>query len=123
MTSENLLEPLDHETLLDELGGHEQAMREILEKLLQSSVECTALIRKAHAAQDGPGLARAAHKLHGALVAVGAQPAAAAASQLEEMGRCADLAAASGEMTRLEGELARLQAAVAHLLKKGDDRR
>lgn len=98
-------------------------LHEILDLLVRSTAESSDLIRQAYAAQDFPGLARSAHKLRGALVAFGAQPAAAAAEQLEEIGPGSDLKAASAVMTELQDELARLHAAVARIVARPEGQR
>ena len=120
MTTERPPETLDYEALLDELGGDRKLRRNLLEMLIASTTESSALIRTAYSERDSAALASAAHKLRSALVAFGAQSAANAASRLEDVGRRADLATASAVLDRLQDELARLQLSVAHLLKTED---
>lgn len=120
MTTESPPETLDYEALLDELGGDRKLRRNLLEMLIASTTESSMLIRSAYAERDSAALATSAHKLRSALVAFGAQPAANAASQLEEIGRRADLTTASAVLDRLQDELTRLQVAVAHLLTSED---
>lgn len=120
VTTESPPEALDYEALLDELGGDRQLRRQLLELLIESTTQSSASIRMAYAARDSSALASSAHKLKSALVAFGAQPAADAASRLEDIGRCADLATASTALDLLQDELTRLQSAVASLLKRED---
>jgi HPt (histidine-containing phosphotransfer) domain-containing protein len=116
VTTERPPETLDYEALLDELGGDRKLRRNLLEMLVASTTESSVLIRTAYTQRDSAALASSAHKLRSALVAFGAQPAANAASQLEDIGRRADLAAASAVLDRLQDELTRLQLSVAQLL-------
>ena len=120
MTTESPPEALDYDGLLDELGGDRQLRRQLLELMIESTTQSAALIRTAHAARDCSSLANSAHKLKSALVAFGAGPAADAASRLEDIGRNADLTAASTVLELLLTELTRLHAAVAQLLKSED---
>lgn len=106
-------QPLDYDTLLEDLGGHEPSLRDMLEVLLRSTAECSALIGVTFAARDASGLASSAHKLRGALVAFGAKPAAAAAANLEALGRSSDFGRAPQVMRDLDRELDRLRRAVA----------
>lgn len=123
MTTESASETLDHESLLDELGGDRQLRRQLLEMLIASTTETSALIRTAYTERDSSALASSAHKLKSALIAFGARPAADAASRLEDVGRRADLATASAVLKHLEDELTRLQLAVALLLQTEDVQR
>lgn len=123
MTTERPHQTLDYEGLLDELGGDRALRRQLLELLVESTTQSSALIRTAYAARDSAGLASSAHKLTSALVAFGARPAADAASRLEDIGRRADLATAAPVLELLQEELARLQTAVARLLKSEDGER
>ncbi len=117
MTEASSPETIDYEGLLDELGGNRPLRRQLLELLVESTDQSSALIRTAHAAGDSAALASSAHKLKSALVAFVAQPAADAASRLEDVGRRADLDAATPALQRLQDELTRLQSAVTQLLK------
>lgn len=120
MSTKSAPETFDYEGLLDELGGDRQLRRRLLELLIESTTQSSALIRTAYDARDSATLASSAHKLKSALVAFGAQSAADAASRLENIGRRADLASASTALNLLHDELTRLQSAVAHLLKNED---
>lgn len=111
---------LDYDELLDELGGDRQLRRQLLELMVESTTQSAALVRTAYGARDCSALANSAHKLKSALVAFGAGPAADAASRLEDIGRNADLTAASTVLKLLLTELTRLHAAVAQLLKSED---
>lgn len=123
MSAETPPETLDYDALLDELGGDRKLRRQLLELLIASTTDSAVLIRTAYTARDSSALASSAHKLKSALVAFGARSAANAASRLEDIGRRADLTTASTALERLQDELTRLQAAVAHLLETEDVQR
>jgi HPt (histidine-containing phosphotransfer) domain-containing protein len=113
--------PIDYGALLEELGGQESVLHEMLGILLQTTGECRAVIRRAHTEMDYPGLASAAHKIKGALVAFGARSAAMAAADLELQGRGGDLVAVRRAMARLEDELDRLRVALEAFVGGNDE--
>lgn len=120
MTSSSPQPPFDYETLLDEVGGHEAAVRDLLGVLMQSTADSARRIREAVASRDCPGVATAAHKIKGALITFGAQPAAEVAAALEENGRRCDLDAVVSAVVALDEELERLRTAVAAIRDGGE---
>ena len=77
------------------------------------------------ASHDGPGLQRAAHALKGSIANFAARGAFEAALRLETMGRHDELTGAKEACLSLEGEVARLQRALAVVAasKRGKARR
>jgi HPt (histidine-containing phosphotransfer) domain-containing protein len=90
--------------------------RALLEQLVATFL-CTApgewsRIEQAYAASDAAALARAAHSLKGAALAIAAGPLAALAARLEELAHAGDLCACKQHIGRLGAELDRLRAAL-----------
>lgn len=113
MTAGDPEPPFDYGELLEEVGGQEAAVHDLLSLLMGSTADSAGRIRQALDQGDCPGVAAAAHKMKGALVTFGAGPAAAVAAKVEEDGRRCDLAAALSTVVVLERELERLRIAVA----------
>lgn len=67
-----------------------------------------AALRAACAAGDAAAIEQAAHALKGSVGNFSAAPAAAAAGQLEQLGRAGDIAASGAALAALEAELDRL---------------
>jgi len=77
-------EVLDYESLVDRAGGDEEFAFEILNDLRAGVPRDVAELEAALGAEDHSSAGRVAHRLKGALLAVGANPAAKAAHAVEE---------------------------------------
>ena len=67
-------------------------------------------------AADGEALARTAHRLKGSVLTFSAGPAAAAALELEQIGREGDLARAPMALARLTASIVALRGSLASLV-------
>jgi HPt (histidine-containing phosphotransfer) domain-containing protein len=93
-----------------------QTMAEIfVEQGMQDLAEAQAAL----AAQDAPALARAAHRLKGAILQFCAPTVFHATKELEDFGKAGNLGAAVAACATLERELRRLLTALRQELEKG----
>jgi HPt (histidine-containing phosphotransfer) domain-containing protein len=93
---------LDAKLLLNNVDGDRELLEEIVQLFFDSSTDMLTAVREAVSTADGDALQRSAHRFKGSLGNMGAESAAAAASELESLGR-------RGSMTGLEQALARLE--------------
>lgn len=89
------------------------------EIFVEQGVKDLADTRAALASQDAAGLARAAHRLKGAILQFCAPAVLEATRELEELGKAGNLEAAVAVCATLETELLRLLAALRQQLEKG----
>jgi CheY-like chemotaxis protein len=99
---------LDGKTLWERVAGDAELLREIIELFLADCPERLLELHQALTHQDCPALARAAHRLKGALGNISANYALAAVRRVETSARVGDIQAATEALARLENELARL---------------
>ena len=99
---------LDRKTLWERVAGDADLLREIIELFLADCPERLLELHEALTHQDFPALARAAHRLKGALGNISANHALAAVRRVETAARAGDVQAATEALARLENELARL---------------
>jgi PAS domain S-box-containing protein len=99
---------LDRTTLWERVAGDVDLLREIIELFLADCPERLLELHEALTHQDFPALARAAHRLKGALGNISANQALAAVRRVETAARAGDVQAATEALARLENELARL---------------
>jgi HPt (histidine-containing phosphotransfer) domain-containing protein len=99
---------LDRQTLWERVAGDADLLREITELFLADCPERLLELHEALTHQDCPALARAAHRLKGALGNISANHALAAVRRVETAARTGDIQAATEALARLENELARL---------------
>jgi len=109
---------IDHATLLEELGGDADLLKEITGLFLETGPEQLQGVRDAAAAGDANALSRHAHTLKGALAQLHAAAAAAAARDVEEPARHGQAAAAIAAVPKLEAEFSAVQRALEALLRK-----
>jgi HPt (histidine-containing phosphotransfer) domain-containing protein len=76
--------------MLRRFGGDDALLADVLTEFSMSLPELGAGVGDAIGARDGPALIAAAHRLRGALLEIGALPAADLAYQLEASGGQAD---------------------------------
>ena len=107
------MEPLDWSSLRENCAGDESLVNEVLELFRNEADGLLADVGKALQAGDATGVKRAAHRLKGALVSLGAKPSTEAARALEVSGGAGDLAAASAMLAQLEKEMSRLMRAIS----------
>jgi two-component system, sensor histidine kinase and response regulator len=99
---------LDRRTLWERVAGDADLLREIIELFLADCPERLMELHEALTHQDCTALARAAHRLKGALGNISANHALAAVRRVETSAREGDVHAATEALARLEDELARL---------------
>jgi CheY-like chemotaxis protein/HPt (histidine-containing phosphotransfer) domain-containing protein len=99
---------LDRKTLWERVAGDADLLREIIELFLVDCPERLLELRAALTHQDYPALARAAHRLKGALGNISANHALVAVRRVETAARTRDSQAATEALARLENALARL---------------
>jgi two-component system, sensor histidine kinase and response regulator len=100
--------PIDWGTVLEDIGGDEELLRELVEAFVATYPETLQEIRQALCHDDLRTVSRAAHKLKGAVSNFGFGPAYDAARNLEEMALAARLAATRVTVTVVEQEFAGL---------------
>ena len=106
--SEEEQDILDRKTLWERVAGDAELLREIIELFLADCPERLLELHEALTHQDYTALARAAHRLKGALGNISANNALAAVRRVETSARAGDVHAATKALARLENELARL---------------
>jgi len=99
---------LDRKTLWERVAGDADLLREIIELFLADCPERLLELHEALTHQDCTALARAAHRLKGALGNISANNALAAVRRVETSAREGDVHAATEALARLEDELVRL---------------
>ena len=102
-------EVLDAEALLRRVNGNQAAVAEIIAVFRADSGEMLRAIDAALSAWDAEALARAAHRLKGALMTLAAPAASRAALRLEDIARERDLRLAADARAALARVLARLE--------------
>ena len=100
---------LDKAALHDQVGDEPDLLLRIVGMFLSDSRQVLESLDHGLASGDAEEIARAAHRLKGALLTLGAGPAADVALQLERMGREGDLAQAETTVEALRRELDRLE--------------
>lgn len=112
------MEILDAKLLLHNVDGDRELLEEIIQLYFDSSAAMLTAVRTAVGAADGEAIERSAHRLKGSLGNLGAQSAAAAASELESLGRRNSMTGLEQALAKLEEELARLKPCLEGLLKE-----
>jgi CheY-like chemotaxis protein/HPt (histidine-containing phosphotransfer) domain-containing protein len=107
--SEEEQDLLDRRSLWERVAGDADLLREIIELFLADCPERLMELHEALAHQDCTALARAAHRLKGALGNISANHALAAVRRVETSAREGDVHTATEALARLEDELARLR--------------
>ncbi len=95
----------DREAMLAELGGDEDLLVELVDTMKSEAPKLLREVQLAVEAADPALVARAAHTLKGAISNFGAQAAAEAAFQLEQMGRAGQLSGVVSALATLEAEV------------------
>jgi signal transduction histidine kinase/CheY-like chemotaxis protein len=108
---------LDWQGALRKLDGDHELLLELSEMFQSQSPALVLAIMEAIAGQQPAELRRAAHTLKGSAQVIGAQAAAAAALQLEHIGRDGRLEAADSAFRTLEIQLARLEAELQDIME------
>jgi len=109
--------PVDQDLLFETLDNDVIAVHSIIETFRANMEDQLRDIVQAVADRDPPALRDAAHTFKGSLFSVAARPAAAAALQLETLGRNGDLRNAEEALAELERELQRLGSALEKLAR------
>ena len=104
---------LDWGIALEQSGGNDELLRELITIFMEESGQLMAALRQAIAQQHAGEVRRLAHTIKGSANHFAARATVAAALQLERMGRDGELAGAEEACGRLEQELAQLQQALA----------
>jgi HPt (histidine-containing phosphotransfer) domain-containing protein len=99
---------IDWASAREHVGGDEQLLRELVRLFLTQHSQWLGELRQALASADAAALRDAAHRLKGALGALGAQAAFGEALRVEAVGRQGCLADAERACALLERELERL---------------
>jgi PAS domain S-box-containing protein len=109
------LEVLDAEQALGQVGGDMAVLAELIAVFRSDTPRTLAAIREGLGNADPSAVARAAHRLKGSLVTLGAHAASAEALRMEALGRAGDLADAEQVLSALEHQLATLEPALSSL--------
>jgi HPt (histidine-containing phosphotransfer) domain-containing protein len=105
--------PFDREEMLERLGGDGELLDDVLQVFLEECHRMMSEVRNAVDGGDARLVRRAAHSMKGALLNISAAPAAAEASELEQLGNEERLVESEPVLERLQLELDRLQQALA----------
>lgn len=108
-----MMEPLDWGSLRENCAGDESLVSEVLELFRAEADGLLDDVGKAIEANDPVAVKRAAHRLKGALVSLGARPSTESARELELAGGSGDLSAARALYAQLEEEMSRLIQAIS----------
>ena len=109
----------DAKALMEQIDGDVEFLEETLEMLDEDSPSLLEEVRAAAASRDAAALVKPAHMLKGMLSNFCAEPAEAAARELEEMGREERLNDVEAAADRLERETERLKEALHEFLSRG----
>jgi HPt (histidine-containing phosphotransfer) domain-containing protein len=109
--------PFDKAALLERVDGDTELLREMAELFFADNARLVGAVRAAVAAGDAEALRVAAHTLKGSVGNFCAGEAAAAARELEVMGRAGELGGAADALRRLEGALATFVSALRELTR------
>ncbi len=107
------MEPLDWSSLRENCAGDESLVNEVLDLFHKEAAGLLHDVRVAAASRDGQALKRAAHRLKGALVSLGARPSVEVARALELAGNGNELSGVDALFGQLEVEMGRLVAVIA----------
>jgi HPt (histidine-containing phosphotransfer) domain-containing protein len=107
------MEPLDWGSLRENCAGDEGLVNEVLELFRGEAGVLLTDVGKAIDAGDAVAVKRAAHRLKGALVSLGAKPSTERARALEICGGAGDLASAPALYAQLEAEMTLLLSAIS----------
>ena len=108
-------EIFDREAALEQMGGDEELLVELVEVFLEDLPERLREIREAVARADADGLQRAAHTLKGSVGNFAARAVYETALELENVGKSGDLQSAGEVCARLNAQIDLLKAALADL--------
>jgi signal transduction histidine kinase/CheY-like chemotaxis protein/HPt (histidine-containing phosphotransfer) domain-containing protein len=110
-----VLDVLDAEQALAQVGGDMAVLAELIALFRSEVPRALAAIREGIGTTDSSAVARAAHRLKGSLVTLGARAASAEALRMETLGRAGDLADAEQALAALERQLGVLEPALDSL--------
>jgi len=108
---------LDRDTVFTRVGGDPELLLEMVSVFRDESSKLLHEIRSGVSRRDGAAVERAAHSLKGALAALAARAASAAALRLESIGRERDLSGVDAAWSVLEHEMGRLQKELCSLVE------
>ena len=115
-------DPLDRSVLASLRELQEEGAPDILNELIELFIDGVppqlVALREAVEAGDAHSVERIAHTLKGSCGNMGARRMEALCAELEEIGRCEDLAAGPERISRLEEEFGRVRAAFEEVLSK-----
>jgi two-component system sensor histidine kinase/response regulator len=100
---------LDRTLLFEHVGDEPDLLLQVIQMFLQDSRDVLAKLLDGVSRADPETVQQSAHRLKGALLTLGAQPAAELAYELERLGREGQLERAGTVLSDLERELARLE--------------
>jgi HPt (histidine-containing phosphotransfer) domain-containing protein len=98
-------ERFDPESLWNRVDGDLELLRELVEIFAQEGPRMLAQIQEAIAHGSASDLEKASHKLKGSVLQFSARAAAAAAHELEAMGRSGSVAGAEALLNKLRNEI------------------
>jgi CheY-like chemotaxis protein len=110
-------ETLDRDQILEQTGGSDETLKEIVELFGAESAKLMTRIRDAITNGDASELQRAAHTLKGSIRIFGAERPATAALRLETMGRDEDLVGAEEAWRVLVKEIEQLKPMLTDLIE------
>jgi two-component system sensor histidine kinase EvgS len=100
---------LDRNALYEQVGDEADLLLKVIEMFRADSVQVMTKLAAAVTSAVAEDVQQGAHRLKGALLTLGAKPAAEVALRLEQMGRHGELAEAPAALAQLRDELVRLE--------------
>ena len=108
---------IDFDAALEQMGGSEETLREMIPPFIEETGELLSALREAVGQQHTAEVLRLAHTIKGTAFCFAAEPTAAAALRLEMMGRHNNLTDADEACAALEYEVERLTQALLDFAK------
>ncbi len=99
---------LDRTALYEQVGDEADLLLKVIEMFRNDSVQVVRKLDAALAGHDASEVQQGAHRLKGALLTLGAKPAADVAMHLEQMGRAGDVSGGAAVLAELRTQLTRL---------------
>lgn len=100
--------PVDWNALKENCAGDEGLVGEVIELFRAECPTMVESVRRAVAAKDAQEIRKAAHRIKGAFLSLGAAPAVAVAKEMEMKGTQGDLSAMEQSLAVMEVEVKRL---------------
>jgi len=112
-------EGFDPESLWDRIDGDVDLLRDLIDIFAKEVPGILLRIESAISQGEGTELQKASHKLKGSVLQFSASGAAAAAANLEEMGKRGAMEGAGASLTKLKSEVGSLMESLNSMIQRG----